>query len=67
MDKLDQWANGAELAAASHGRKGGEFKYEQWANGKIMVTPVAPWATAAHALPVEKFTRLKENGWYLLG
>ena len=61
--KLDQWRSEAILAAIQHGRKGGEFKTELWANSKTMVTPVTPWATVAHAIPLDTWEALRNTGW----
>ena len=61
--KQDQWANEAILAAIQHGRKGGEFTSQTWANGTLMVTPVTAWATSAHAIPFGQWEALRASGW----
>lgn len=61
--KLAQWHSAAILAAIQHGKNGGEFTAQRWANGKIMVQPVTDWSTAAHAIPLAEFEALRDSGW----
>ncbi len=59
--KLSQWNREALLFCAAHGRKGGSFEINQWANGAIMVE--VPGARCNQAVTLEDFAALKDSDW----
>jgi hypothetical protein len=62
-NKREQWSKAAMINFANHGKRGGEFKTEKWANGKVMVTPVAEWGTAMNAVSRDIAVAIFKNGW----
>jgi len=60
-EKMSQWNREALLFCAMHGRKGGSFEINVWANGKTMVE--VPGARCNQAITLEDFVELKNSDW----
>lgn len=60
-EKLNQWGREALLFCAAHGRKGGEFELNRWANGRVMAE--VPGARCNQAISPEELAELRANGW----
>lgn len=60
-DTLARWELEAILFCAIHGKRGGKFVTESWADGRSMVG--VPDSPANTWIPSERFARLEANGW----
>jgi hypothetical protein len=57
----DRWNREAILFCAMHGRKGGAFELNLWANGRLMAE--VPGARCNQAITAEDLETLKANNW----
>lgn len=58
---MNRWNIEAILFCAAHGRKGGQFEFNRWANGKVMAE--VPGARANQAIPIETYIELHAADW----